>query len=325
MRLLALALPLVAAAVPCQNPPAPSGEIAFTRGGAILLVDAASGKERTLVPDNTSDRPIAWMPDGSRLLYWNHDGGAWDLWAIEVKTGGRTNLTANARDNRSPAPSPDGKRIAFLSGADGLSVMNSDGTDRRVLSSQGHRDQPPAWSPSGTLLAFGDLERGDDDDARMALRLVDANEKEPKTRLLGDGTPAFFVDEHHLVASADHAGENELVVVDVRDGSRRALTDSPAWDRNAVLTPDQRHIVWVQVDAGGSKVCVMALDGSGARDLAPIVNHFASPSVSPDGRHVAFESGDDRKKRRIYVVSIDGGEAKPVTGEGIGFPVWRPR
>ena len=52
--------------------------------------------------------------------------------------GEHENLTPDGGDCRSAAVSPDAKLIAFMSGRDGFSLMNADGSNRRALSKLGH-------------------------------------------------------------------------------------------------------------------------------------------------------------------------------------------
>jgi dipeptidyl aminopeptidase/acylaminoacyl peptidase len=50
--------------------------------------------------------------------------------------------------------SPDGKRIVFVSGREGIYVMNADGCDPKRLSEAGVLDHVPAWSPDTTRIIF---------------------------------------------------------------------------------------------------------------------------------------------------------------------------
>jgi Tol biopolymer transport system component len=69
---------------------------------------------------------------------------------------GLIRLTNNSIRDSDPTWSPDGKRIAYVSGSAPeyrIWTMNADGTDARVLSSE-HVDGGLAWSPDGTNIAF---------------------------------------------------------------------------------------------------------------------------------------------------------------------------
>ncbi|QLQ04692.1 MAG: PD40 domain-containing protein [Anaerolineae bacterium] len=66
-------------------------------------------------------------------------------------------LTNDAGEDRLPAWSPDGKRIAFASDRTGnadLYIMDADGQNLTQLTSGLERDGHPAWSPDGAWLAF---------------------------------------------------------------------------------------------------------------------------------------------------------------------------
>ena len=63
---------------------------------------------------------------------------------------GLTRLTDNLADDRFPAWSPDGRRMAFTSDRDGnkeIYVMNADGSAQTRLTNNPDHDMDPAWSP----------------------------------------------------------------------------------------------------------------------------------------------------------------------------------
>ena len=67
-----------------------------------------------------------------------------------------TRLTRNAFQDRQPAWSPDGARLAFSSIRDGISsvvVSNADGSGETLIYPWAHESEP-AWSPDGSRLAY---------------------------------------------------------------------------------------------------------------------------------------------------------------------------
>jgi outer membrane protein assembly factor BamB len=61
----------------------PTGSIAFMQGGKVWIVDASGKGLRPLTAELRfqADRPLAWSPDGAKLLYWSHgDAGAARDW-----------------------------------------------------------------------------------------------------------------------------------------------------------------------------------------------------------------------------------------------------
>ncbi|MCW5941876.1 MAG: PD40 domain-containing protein [Fimbriimonadaceae bacterium] len=133
--------------------------VAYSQAGAIWTV-GFDGKPPTRIVAKVSwERPLAASPDGTRLVYWDHAQGHWDLWICGSRGQNPRNLTPDMNGGcRSAAFSPDGRTIAFLcDDPPGLYTMALDGSGKKRLSAEGHRDDPPAWSPDGGRLAFHSL------------------------------------------------------------------------------------------------------------------------------------------------------------------------
>src|SRR4029079_12090585 len=137
--------------------PGANGKIAFTRfdssiSQSQLWLANAEGTGQTKISSAGSPNGMFWTSDGSRLLTdgiysWNPDGSNQTL----IAPGGR------------PAPSPDGKKIAFTKvppegGNTELYVMNADGTGATRLTNDATFEEWPAWSPDGSEIAFTSTE-----------------------------------------------------------------------------------------------------------------------------------------------------------------------
>ncbi len=145
--------------------------LAYVGTDANIYVINADGSERTAVTggdplaENTSP---AWSPDGTRIAFqsWTASAGD-DVYAMNADGSDVTRLTHDppgtergdiARD-RSPAWSPDGARIAFISNRQGtpgwgLYVMKADGSDAALVAESVSFDSAPAWSPDGQRIAY---------------------------------------------------------------------------------------------------------------------------------------------------------------------------
>jgi Tol biopolymer transport system component len=107
----------------------------------------------------------AWSPDG-RIAYVKFTPSApafeRDIY-VTNDDGSVTNLTKTLGENRGPAWSPDGTKIAFLSNRTGvfdLYVMNADGSGVTALTADSASEGRPAWSPDGTKIAFASTRDG---------------------------------------------------------------------------------------------------------------------------------------------------------------------
>lgn len=80
-----------------------------------------------------------------------------EIFAIQPDRSGLRQLTDSAVSSFAPAPSPDGKQIAFVSSRDGtvkLYLMDIEGRYQRVLAGDTGQSSSPAWSPVGRWIVF---------------------------------------------------------------------------------------------------------------------------------------------------------------------------
>ncbi|WP_322820141.1 S9 family peptidase [Chloroflexus sp.] len=103
------------------------------------------------------------------------------------------------------------------------------------------------------------------------------------------------------------------------------------WLEDPRLSPDGRYVavVWVTVDRIGNSyrrhIVLVATDGSQLRRFTRGKQDH-QPRWSPDGRWIAFVSNRDDERGQIYVIPVDGGEARQLTSHpnGASDPAWSP-
>jgi WD40 repeat protein len=240
------------------------------------------------------ERPLASSPDGRILIYWDHEAGHWDLIAVNADGSKPRNLTTDLGGGcRSPAFSPDGRRIAFLSdGPIGLHVMTSDGTGKKRLSELGHRDEPPAWSPDGRLLAWVHLEDSPE------IHVVESAGGAP--RKVGHGSdPTWTPDGRELIFT--RAGS--LMLWARQDSGVRMLRQGGT---GAKFSPNGKRIAFEsRVDPKG----ITLADWPGLRAVRSIAGAPESYAWSPDSKCLAVAWGD-----RIEVFDPQGRSLWSVAG-----------
>ena len=89
-----------------------------------------------------------------------------DIYLLTLDPWGIAWLTTNAADDESPALSPDGGKVAFVSYRDGnaeIYVLDISSNALTRITSNAAADMDPAWSTDGCRLAFAS-DRGDNFD-----------------------------------------------------------------------------------------------------------------------------------------------------------------
>ncbi|MER6086434.1 hypothetical protein [Streptomyces bluensis] len=169
-------------------------------------------------------------------------------------------------------------------------------------------------------------------------------------RSLGDvatttsSTPLFGAGPAHLDVQPSALGDqlvfasrrdekNPQVYLRSADGSVRRLT-SGMDAAHPRLTPDGRSVVFDSAGPGGPDggtqrdLWLVRTDGTGLTRLTDTPSDEEWPTVSPDGRRLAYSSDSDPTAgQQIYVRPLNGGTATRVTDPAngtAGEPVWNP-
>ncbi len=207
--------------------------------------------------------------------------------ACDDRLAGRLDTGGSAE---SPAWSPDGRRIAFVSARTGnrdVFIMDADGSNLFNLTAGltgGADDFQPAWSPDGAVIAF--------------------------VSEAGGAAPDIYV------VNADGADLRRLT-------SPPAADDSPAWspagDRLAFSSARDGDRALYEVEVA----CLALAEGCDRYVRRLTAESAGSPAWSPDGRRIAFRAGGDGD---IYVLDADGGAVYRVTDHPAAddWPAWSP-
>lgn len=181
------------------------------------------------------------------------------------------------------------------------------------------------WSPTRSELFIADA------DGRNARKLLAGSEIDYNASLSVDGQWVVFTSERH--------GSADIFRVRTTGLELERLTDDPAFDDQAALSPDGRSLAFVSTREGGSTdIYVLDLETRKIRNLTHSPGGDYRPNWSPDGRMIAFSSDRGTTLRpskthwehlhgaAVYIVQLDGQGLRRLSPEGQfgGSPKWSP-
>jgi Tol biopolymer transport system component len=204
--------------------------LAYARNGDLWLAndDGSGRRPLTRTPNATESEP-SWSPAGKTIAYTvQFEDGSRRIRVLRLPFGTSDPLVGS--DSWSPAFSPDGKRLAFVSSRSGspeVYVARADGTGAKPFHTVDPTQPQPsdvrdlAWGPAGRRLAYAQAAE--------------------------DGTSAIVVDDGQEQKPVTQPGERD---------------DHPVW------SPDGKRLAWSEVVGDHARRLILGnADGSASVDV----------------------------------------------------------
>lgn len=299
-----------------------------------LAVVAAFGQSEFTVNDLINVKRVgspAVSPDGKKIVYTvgivdkSTNKTNTQIFVMSADGSDQKQITNGPASSSGPVWSPNGKRIAFVTGGQ-IWTMKANGDDKDQVTKISTGANAPVWSPNGKWIAFSsdvypecatdECNRTEDEKAENSKVKAHVS-----TRLL----------YRHWVEWRDRK-RTHVFVVDSDGGSARDVTpgdfDSPPYaastGRDFEFSPDSSSIVYlrnpdkVEAISTNSDIFIANLNGGNPKNITAGMNGYdTSPVYTQDGKYLLFLSqatpGFESDRWRIMRYNTSNGEIVELT------------
>lgn len=191
-----------------------------------------------------------------------------------------------------------------------LWVADADGENAQSALASPEPIISPAWSPSGSQLAYVSFESRKPvvytHDVVSGKRRLIANFKG------SNSAPAWSPDGRTLAVTLSRDGGSQLYAIDAGGGEPRRLAQSGSIDTEPAYSPDGKYIYFVSDRGGAPQIYKMPALGGSAERVTFTGSYNISPAISPDGRWLAYISRVSGVFK-LHVMELAGGAVSAIT------------
>ena len=262
----------------------------------------------------------------TRIAYVVKRGNRYELQIADADGVGAETALASFEPIISPAWSPDGRRLAYVSFENKKPVVYvhslADGK-RHVAANFKGSNSAPAWSPDGARLAVSLSREGGSQiflinpDGSSLRRLTSSTAIDTEPRYSPDGRWIYF--------TSDRGGSPQVYRMSASGGGEpQRVTFEGSYNVSARLSPDGKTLAFIARNAGRFQVALLDLANRQVQILTDS-DRDESPSFAPNGRMILLATVIG-ERGVLSAVSSDGRvkQRLSATAGDVREPAWGP-
>ncbi|NOH03901.1 MAG: hypothetical protein HND47_19010 [Chloroflexi bacterium] len=265
---------------PISSTGEPTGKIAFVcqifkvqASNQICIINAdGTGFRRLTTDDKRQHYYPSISPDGRSVVYAAfREPGIYEIYEMDIASGGVMQLTNKLGNLSGPEISPDGALIAFkLSTVDSdqIWLMNRDGSNPHPIPNAAGWD--PTWSPDGKFILFAS-------DMQGAIQLYRINPDRSELQKVSNlpavrGRSDWSPDGRFIVTYSGPPWNRDVYIMNADGSNTRMLTPTGGNSQGPSISPDGQWVAFTSYfdhygDDHGCEIYIIRVDGTDVRRL----------------------------------------------------------